>query len=427
MKRKKKTTKNKKNEFRKFIIIVIIVIFAIISFLCYSYVKDNRIKLDKENIIKEINKHYNEFVKTNKESKLYDKDNNEVGLLGKDVEISLDDIDINENVKYFKINGFDNEYYIKYQDVDKIEELSMIDDRYKNYIAFNKNVVTKEKISFYDENDNLMYTFNKSYDMPILVNDIDKYGVVFNNRLLYVKKEDIEEIKLNVNSDEKNSTGIPVLNYHFVYEDSDTSCDEIICHSATQIKEHFSYIKDNGFFTPTMEELEMYIDRKLQLPQKSVVITFDDGTRADVAKKYVDEYKINATLFIVTSWFSRDQFESEYFEIHSHGNDIHDGGLCPGGQGGEIKCMEHDKLLTDLKLSREKLGGSTVFCYPFYEYNDYSIEVLKEAGFTMAFAGEYAGGNIKVVPGTDKFRLPRWIIVDYTTKSRFISYVNGGS
>ena len=33
----------------------------------------------------------------------------------------------------------------------------------------------------------------------------------------------------------------------------------------------------------------MYIDKKIQLPQKSVVITFDDGTRADVAKKYVDE------------------------------------------------------------------------------------------------------------------------------------------
>ncbi len=52
-----------------------------------------------------------------------------------------------------------------------------------------------------------------------------------------------------------------------------------------------------------MNELEMYIDQKIQLPQKSVVITFDDGTRADVAKKYVDEYKINATLFLITSWF----------------------------------------------------------------------------------------------------------------------------
>ena len=176
-----------------------------------------------------------------------------------------------------------------------------------------------------------------------------------------------------------------------------------------------------------MKELEMYIDKKLQLPQKSVVITFDDGGRADVAKKYVDEYKINATLFLITSWFDKEQFESEYFEVHSHGDDIHNGGLCPGGQGGEIKCMNHDKLLADLKTSREKLDGSTVFCYPFYEYNEYSIKVLKEAGFTMAFAGEKAGGKTKVIPGIDKFRLPRWVIVDYTTKKQFISYINGGS
>ena len=214
--------------------------------------------------------------------------------------------------------------------------------------------------------------------------------------------------------------------YHFAYEE-DNPCYEEICHSPKQIKEHFSYIKDNNFFTPKMNELEMYIDQKVQLPQKSVVITFDDGTRADVAKKYVDEYKINATLFLITSWFNKEQFESEYFEVHSHGDNIHNGGLCSGGQGGEIKCMEHDKLLTDLKTSRDKLNGSTVFCYPFYEYNDYSIKVLKEAGFTMAFAGERAGGKIKVTPGIDKFRLPRWVIVNYTTQTQFISYVNGGS
>lgn len=45
----------------------------------------------------------------------------------------------------------------------------------------------------------------------------------------------------------------------------------------------------------------------------------------------------------------------------------------------------------------------------------------------MAFAGEKAGGKTKVIPGIDKFRLPRWVIVDYTTKKQFISYINGGS
>lgn len=410
-----------------FVIIVLpIIVLCIGGYFGYNYFYEKNNMLKEKDIVKKITSHYNEYVKTNDEVKIYDKNGNEIGLIGKDVELNLDEIEITSDTKYFKIKDFDDEYYVKYQDVDKIDALTLYSDRYKSYILFNENIVTNDKISFYDENNNLVYTFNKSFDLPIIIKDDNRYGIEFNNRLLYVKKDEIKETKENNNTELKNANGVPVLNYHFAYEDDDKTCNQVICHSASQLKEHFSYIKDNNFFTPTMKELEMYIDKKLQLPQKSVVITFDDGWRADVAKKYVDEYEINATLFLITSSYNKEQFESEYFEIHSHGDNIHNGGLCSGGQGGEIKCMDHDKLLTDLKTSREKLDGSTVFCYPFYEYNDYSIKVLKEAGFTMAFAGEYAGGKIKVTPGIDKFRLPRWVIVNYTTKKQFISYVNGG-
>ncbi len=416
--------KNKKNMF--VIIVLPIIVLCIGGYFGYNYFYEKNNMLKEKDIVKKITSHYNEYVKTNDEVKIYDKNGNEIGLIGKDVELNLDEIEITSDTKYFKIKDFDDEYYVKYQDVDKIDALTLYSDRYKSYILFNENIVTNDKISFYDENNNLVYTFNKSFDLPIIIKDDNRYGIEFNNRLLYVKKDEIKETKENNNTELKNANGVPVLNYHFAYEDDDKTCNQVICHSASQLKEHFSYIKDNNFFTPTMKELEMYIDKKLQLPQKSVVITFDDGWRADVARKYVDEYKINATLFLITSWYDKEQFESEYFEIHSHGDNIHNGGLCSGGQGGEIKCMDHDKLLIDLKTSREKLDGSTVFCYPFYEYNDYSIKVLKEAGFTMAFAGEYAGGKIKVTPGIDKFRLPRWVIVNYTTKKQFISYVNGG-
>ena len=410
-----------------FVIIALpIIVLCIGGYFGYNYFYEKNNMLKEKDIFKKITSHYNEYVKTNDEVKIYDKNSNEIGLIGKGVELGLDEIEINSGTKYFKIKDFDDEYYVKYQDVDKIDALTLYSSRYKSYILFNENIVTNDKTSFYDENNNLVYTFNKSFDLSIIIKDDNRYGIEFNNRLLYVKKDDIKETKENNNTELKNSTGVPVLNYHFAYEDDDNTCNQVICHSASQLKEHFSYIKDNNFFTPTMKELEMYIDKKLQLPQKSVVITFDDGWKADVARKYVDEYEINATLFLITSWYNKEQFESEYFEVHSHGDNIHNGGLCSGGQGGEIKCMDHDKLLTDLKTSREKLDGSTVFCYPFYEYNDYSIKVLKEAGFTMAFAGEYAGGKIKVTPGIDKFRLPRWIIVNYTTKKQFISYVNGG-
>ena len=400
------------------LLIVLIVVLVILLF------KNNN---KDENVLKDSPKnYYNQYVKTKDDTLLYNDEDEKVGLIAKNVELELEEIDINKDTKYFKTIINNKEYYIDYKNLEKISDLSEINNRYKNYIVFNENIITDENTSFYDDNNNLVYEISESLNLPIIIKNEDSYGVEFNNNLLYVKKEDVKEIVDNENTQEKNSTGVPVLNYHFVFENNDTSCNEEICHSATQIKEHFSYIKENNFFTPTMKELEMYIDGKLQLPQKSVSITFDDGTRADVAKKYVDMYEINATLFLITSWFNKDEFESEYLEVHSHGDDIHNGGVCPGGQGGAIKCLEEEKLLADLKLSREKLNNTTVFCYPFYEYNEYSIEMLKKAGFTMAFAGEMAGGEHIVKVNADKYRLPRWVIVNWTTKEQFISYVNGG-
>ena len=86
---------------------------------------------------------------------------------------------------------------------------------------------------------------------------------------------------------------------------------------------------------------------------------------------------------------------------------MHSAGVCPGGQGGGLKCLDQQTILNDLKTSSEKLDGSTVLCYPFYEYNDYTISMLKQAGYTMGFAGYYANGSLKAKVGGDKYQIPR--------------------
>lgn len=226
--------KRKKN---KLIIIISIIIILLvgIGYITYNYIQNNNNNLKKESLIKEINNHYNKFVKTNKETKLYNENNEEVGTVGKDVELSLNKENISEDTKYFKVITFDDSYYIKYQDVDKIDKLSEVSDRYKNYIVFNENIVTNDKTLFYDDNDKLIYSFNKSYSLPIIIKDTDKYGVEFNNRLLYVKKNDVKEINKNNNTDKKNSSGIAVLNYHAFYDENNAeekaNCTTEICHS----------------------------------------------------------------------------------------------------------------------------------------------------------------------------------------------------
>lgn len=434
-KAKSKRRSKRRKKFKKKPIIILLIILLLLSvtgvLLINHIIKENKIEEKQNNLKKEILSHYNEFVKTTNETDLYKLENGKYikdGKIGSSQELSLKDTEITHEKEYFEISTFDESYYIHYKDLEKIEKLSDISDRYKKYIVWNTNVITKDTTNFYDEDNNLVYTFNQSFNLPIIIKKKDIYGVEFNNRLLYIKKEDIKETKKNNNTDKKNTSGVPVLNYHFVYDPKKENCNQIICHTVTQFETHLSYIKDNNVFTPKMEELEMYIDGEIQLP-KSVVITIDDGRNVNLATDLLEKYKLNATAFIVTSRYNveKEFTKSEYVELHSHSHKLHSAGTCPAGhgQGGGLTCLSDDKILNDLKKSREILNESTAFCYPFYEFTSHSIELLKKAGFTMAFAGEYTGGKTKAVVGIDKFRIPRWVIVNYTTMNEFTKYVNG--
>ena len=407
-------------------ILIVVIVLGGLGYITYDYIKKNNDSLKKEKLIKEINNHYNEFVKTNKETSIYNDNNEEIGVIGKGIELSLDKESITENTKYFKVTTFGEEYYIRYQDVDKIEKLSEVSDRYKNYIVFNENIITNDDTSFYDGDDNLVYTLNESFNLPIIIKDDNKYGVEFNDRLLYIKKDDVKEIRSSENTDKKNSSGVAVLNYHAFYDENNAeekaNCTTEICHSKKQFREQLELIKEKNMLTLKMNEVEMYIDGKVQLP-KSVLITIDDGPKTKIAVDMLTECKMYATILLVTSWFNEDDYyKTDYIELHSHTHNMHDGGHCPGGQGGGIKCLPEEEIQKDLKQSREDLNGSTVFCYPFYEYNDYSIKMLKQAGFTMAFIGESAKSDNLVHVGSDKFKLRRFVIVTYTTLSDLTKY-----
>lgn len=430
MRKKRRRKHHKKRHYRKRYrlkisgIIIIVVFLAIIAGGTYFGITKYQAKKEKARQVtlkKDIQKHYHEFVITNKETKLYDNKHKEIGKLGQGVELTLEDFDITYETIYFKIKDFEDTY-VNYLDVDKVDKLTEYDKRYQKYIPFNNNVKTNDKVSFYDENGNLVYTLNGSMDLPIIIKDDDKYGVEFKDRLLYIRKDDIKETYEHKNTDKHNSNGVAVLNYHFVYDENDnkesSQCYEEICISKAQFKRELDYFNENNIWPIKMHELELYMDKKLQLP-KSVLITFDDGGWTKHAVDLLGEYKMYATFFLVTSWYNpKDYYKNEYIEFHSHTHNMHDGGKCPGGQGGAIKCLDKDKILDDLKKTREVLNGSTAFCYPFYEYNSYSEELLKEAGFTMAFIGEVRAsyGPYKLAePGGDKMKIPRFVVVNYTT------------
>lgn len=414
---------SKKKLLIAFILILIFVLscFGINSYNSY-YTNIINTK-NYNNLVKDIESHFNDYVITNKVANLYTLENDEykeIGTIGESVTLELITENIKKDSKYFQTKDFDGKYYIYYKDVDKTDNLQEeVNTRYKSYIPFNQNIITKEKISFYKENE-LIYEFNESLSIPIIIKDTNGYYVEFNNQLLYVKKDDIEKIIESNNTSKESINQMAVITFHSIYDDGKQStCTSSICHSYTELESYFKYIKNNNFFTPTMNELEQFIDGNIRLP-KSVMVTVDDGWMMENAITLMEKYEVNGTIFLITAWYNVPKEDYQYVEFHSHGNDLHNTGVCPGGQGGGIKCLPKETILKDLKTSRERLNGSIAFCYPFYEYNSYSINLVKEAGFHLAFIG----GRQKIKVGDNKMTLKRYTIVNTMSVNDLANTIN---
>lgn len=420
---------NEKNKNDNAIIILeylILIILILLQFI-FSYMLDKKIAREnelkrQETIYNQIKEKFNTYVKTINDTIIYKLENNkyiEYGSISKDTELELEQKKIkNYQDIYFKLANSD--YYIKYKDIEVIESM-ISNDKYINYIPFNLNVITKNPAHLYGDEGNV-YTINEEMSKPIIIKENDKYYFEFDHKLLYVKLDDVKEVIHNINTTTEEADSIAVILYHYVYNDSNKSecTNTIICHSISQVRSHFDYLKENNYYTTTMKDLELWIDGKIRLPKNSVTITIDDGWFVDEMKVLLEEYKLHGTLFLITSLVPASAYTSDYLEIHSHTDKMHYVGACPGGQGSPIKCLDRQKILDDLKLSREKLNNTTYFSWPFYEYNDYSMGLLKEAGFTMAFKG---GSGAKAVRGMNKYLIPRSTIHNSTTVTQFSDYI----
>ena len=373
-----------------------------------SLERANRL-LEEANLLEKINANYGEIVNLRAGSNIYKKDLagnfamagevlNEVTLELSIVEkLTVDD-------KYFNI--LDTPYYVYYQDV--VPSSLELDKRYLNYIPFSLMIELDSDTVYYDSNYNELFTLKDTVTKTVIEVDDDYYGIVLFSKLVYVKKKEVvRTIDLLKNDSSLVALEVPAILYHFIYLNGDTSCNEIICHSEEQIDSHFKFLADNNVFTLNTSEVLKFIEGKINLPQKSILITIDDGARAENFIPFLEKYKLNATLFLVSSWYPVSKFISPYLEVASHTHNMHTTGVCPMGQGGGINCLKETEILNDLKLSRETLNNTEAFCFPFYEYSDYSINLVKEAGFEMAFIG----GSTKIKKGIDPYKIPRYPIL----------------
>ena len=330
---------------------------------------------------------------------------------------------LKENGYYF----ITKEDYIKYLDGylrpkekavllltgSETEEVKKINEE----LGLNIGVVSdKDGIKFEDTNKKSTPSDDK--------NKVHRYSVKYYSTVdNIVKMANGEEVHEEEPAKNPNQ-GIAVLNYHFFYDPATQECNETICLTVDKFRSHLQYLQDNGYKTLTMNEFVNWMYGRIELPEKSVLITIDDGAmgtgkhNGNHLATILNEYKMHATLFLIAGWWDINNYkDSPYLEIQSHTYDMHLKGPCGEGQ---LVCANYDEAKADVQKSLDIIGDNTSFCYPFYQYDDEAIQAVKDLGFKVAFAG----GNKKATRSSNKYLIPRYPIFSTHTAGDIARMVN---
>lgn len=99
---------------------------------------------------------------------------------------------------------------------------------------------------------------------------------------------------------------IPAFCYHDVVEDNDTKTLEKDPYAVTvsRLEQHFKMFKENGFTPISMQQYEDYLNGKGQLPEKPVLLSFDDGRASMYTRIYplLKKYNYPAVFAIILSY-----------------------------------------------------------------------------------------------------------------------------
>ncbi len=363
----------------------------------------------------------------------YKEEYNDLGATAsyKDEDLSKD-VKVDTNINFNEIGTYKYTYSVKYKKQEKkVDRIIKIIDDEKPSIELNG----KSKIIFVQGNkyEDLGATSLDNYDgdlsnkIEVNTSNFDsqtpgEYKVLYNVEDSSGNKNSIERTVVVEKKPPANQK-IPVLNYHFFYETWDEGCHQSICLKMDKFREQLQYLNDNGYTTLTMDEFTKWMYGELEVPEKSVLITIDDGMYGTSKKMgnhlipALEQYKINATIFLITAWGDLEDYASPYVEVQSHTHNLHyENQSC--GYRSKVNCVSYDELLSDLKRSIERVDNNiNSFCFPFYESTEKSIKAVKEAGFKIAFVGGYR----KASRSDNKYKIPRYPIQDSTTMASFIN------
>lgn len=218
---------------------------------------------------------------------------------------------------------------------------------------------------------------------------------------------------------EDHSHQIPVLMYHGLGDETDNA--GVI--TPQRFEEQITALKEAGYTALLSQDLIAYVDQGLALPEKSVVITFDDGYQSNLEEAYptLRRCGMPATIHVIgvsvgkdtykdtgkamyphfTYEEAKEVFDSGWIDFQSHSYDMHqvealDGpdyrqGVYPkAGESEEnyIAAFRDDFLRS--KEGLEKNIGVSVhtYAYPYGFNTAFSEALLREMGVRITYTVE---------------------------------------
>ncbi|MFS0688628.1 polysaccharide deacetylase family protein [Sporosarcina sp. 179-K 8C2 HS] len=221
----------------------------------------------------------------------------------------------------------------------------------------------------------------------------DYYPINFGGKTGYINKKDIVI-----------DSGIPVLMYHDLTKVKQS--DNLSVLEVKNFEEQMAYLKKNNWTTITPRQLELWVQGKLNLPAKSVLITFDDGYESTIQLGYpiLKRHGLKATSFLITSRIGKPGMVSEYAirsttDVYSYQNHTHAYHMFNSLNGlSYLQSESRFAIRADLREANETiediLSGHkvTAHAYPYGKSSPQAVLALKDAGINIAFTIEE--GNV---------------------------------
>ncbi|NBD00341.1 polysaccharide deacetylase family protein [Atlantibacter hermannii] len=290
----------------------------------------------------------------------------------------------------------------------------------------NQNLLTWQAVTLYNEPDNKsepLGVLAENLRYPIISKLKDRlnhtwFQIRIGNRLAWVSSLEAQE-----------DNGIPVLTWHHILRDEENTRFR---HTSTTtslraFSNQMTWLRDMGYTTLSLYQLEGYVKNRMNLPARAVAITFDDGLKSVSRYAYpvLKQYGFSATAFIISSRIKRHpqkwdpkslQFMSvselqsiqDVFDVQSHTHFLH---RIDGLRHPILLSRSYHNILFDFERSRRALAQFNphvlYLSYPFGGYDQKAIKAAHDAGFHLAVTTVKG----KVKPGDNPYLLKRLYIL----------------